>query len=187
MWEERDCDASFAASITSGGLLFFIHADTIRAPKWVVDEVALSKLLGLPVTDNSPVPWHPRLAPTQVQAIGLLQLLRQPPLDRGTRKLGIMLSAWDKVKEEELTPAQYLEARLPMLSQYLNQEADGWDWRVYGVSAQGADYEQNDVNSPKLISADNMRMMDRPSERISLVGDRADSHDLTEPLVWVME
>ncbi len=130
MWEERDCERNIADILRSGGVLLFVHADAIRAPKWVVDEVALSKAVGLEVAEGNAVPWHPRRAPTQVQLVDLLQLLRAPPLDIGPRRLAVMLSAWDKVSAEGMTPAAYLEAKLPLLAQYLRRGADGWTWRV---------------------------------------------------------
>ena len=139
MWEERACDPSVADTLRDGGVLFFVHADTVRPPRWIVDEVELSRQLGLPISDRDEVPWHPRLAPTQVQVVGILQLLREPPLDVGPRRLAIMLSAWDKVSEEGLEPTAYLEAKLPLLGQYLRCAADSWNWRVYGLSAQGGD------------------------------------------------
>jgi hypothetical protein len=59
MWEERDCSPEIAEILKSGGILLFIHADTIRPPKWVVDEVALSREAGLPMPDGQEVQWHP--------------------------------------------------------------------------------------------------------------------------------
>ena len=47
MWEERECEQNVADVLRTGDVLLFVHADAIRAPRWVVDEVALSKALGL--------------------------------------------------------------------------------------------------------------------------------------------
>ncbi len=165
-------------------MLLFVHADTIRAPNWVVDEVALSRKLGLNVTDGEPVPWHPRLAPTQVQVVDLLQLLRTAPIDSGPRRVAVMLSAWDKVRGEGLSPAEYLEATLPLLAQYLRRDGDGWTWRVYGLSAQGGDYDPIEENGRP--QAEELRNLDKPSSRIQLVGPEAEAHDLTEPVAWLM-
>ena len=178
MWEDRDCNAEVADILRGGsGVLLFAHADRIRAPQWVVDETALMRQLGLPVGNAEAISWHPRLAPTQVQIVDLLQLLRTPPLDIGPRRLALMLSAWDKVAAEGRTPAAFLGERLPLLDQYLRQRADGWTWRVWGVSAQGGDFA---------TEADVLRAKDVPSTRIRLVDERTESHDLTEPLAWLM-
>ncbi len=52
-----------------------------------------------------------------------------------------MLSAWDKVEDEGHDPETFLTQELPLLDQYLRQGTDGWDFRIYGLSAQGGDYE----------------------------------------------
>lgn len=187
MWEDRDCEPEIAEILQSGGVLLFIHADAITPPRWVVDEVAQSKALGLEVPNGQEVPWHPRLAPTQVQLVGLLQLLRSEPLDVGPRKLAIMLSAWDKAEDERLAPNAYLEAKLPLLAQYLRSGADAWTYRIYGLSAQGGEYDQLDSAAAQRPEAEALRRLDQPSTRIRLVECGPATHDLTEPLAWLME
>jgi Double-GTPase 1 len=185
MWEERECESQLVDILKATGVLLFIHADTIHAPRWVVDEVALSRELGLGVAEGEVIAWHPRLAPTQVQVIDLLQLLRTAPLDIGPRRLAVMLSAWDKARAEGLSPAEYLQSKLPLLAQYLRRAADGWDWRVYGLSAQGGDYDPLEQGE-RVPEAEELRRLDRPSTRIQLVGEGSETHDLTEPLAWLM-
>jgi hypothetical protein len=187
MWEERACDPDVAQVLRGGGVMFFIHADAIRQPQWVVDEVELSRQLGLTIPAGDEVAWHPRLAPTQVQVVGILQLLREPPLDVGPRRLAIMLSAWDKVSEEGLEPTAYLETKLPLLAQYLRRGADAWDWRVYGLSAQGGEYDSTEESAPQSVEAEALRNLDHPSKRIRIVIRQTETHDLTEPLAWLME
>lgn len=187
MWEDRDCESQIAEILKAGGIMLFVHADTIVPPNWVVDEAALSKLLGLEIESGQEIPWHPRLAPTQVQLVDLLQLLRLPPLDVGPRKLAIMLSAWDKASGENLAPQAYLDAKLPLLSQYLRSDADGWIYRTYGLSAQGGDYDSTEPGAVPKAEAEAARNLERPSLRIKLVNDTVDTHDLTEPLSWLME
>lgn len=188
MWEERTCEPDVAEILLgTGGVLLFINADTIQQPQWLVNEVAMSKKLGLPIPEGEEVPWHPRMAPTQVQVVGLLQLLRDEPLDVGPRRLGIMLSAWDKVTDEGFEPQAYLETKLPLLNQYLRQGADGWDWRVYGLSAQGGEYDSTKEGAQPSAEAETLRSLDLPSKRIRLVAGTSETHDITEPLAWLME
>nr|VFJ49558.1 MAG: hypothetical protein BECKDK2373C_GA0170839_102629 [Candidatus Kentron sp. DK] len=186
MWEERDCAPEVFEALNAEGVLLFIHADTIRPPRWVVDDVAQSKKLGLGVSEGEEIPWHPDLAPTQVQLVDLLQLLRLPPLDVGPRRLAIMLSAWDKVSEERLSPGDYLENKLPLLGQYLRSGADGWTYQVYGLSAQGGDYDPVEKDAERSPEAEELRDLDSPSTRIKLLQGSNSSHDLTEPLAWLM-
>ena len=187
MWEDRDCDLEIANILQAGGVLLFIHADAITPPRWVVDEVAQMRALGLEIPEGQEAPWHPRLAPTQVQLVDLLQLLRTPPLDVGPRKLAIMLSVWDKAEGEGLEPEAYLEAKLPLLAQYLRRGADRWTVRIYGLSAQGGDYDPTDPAAARRPEAEALRRLNQPSTRIRLVGNGWESHDLTEPLAWLMQ
>ena len=185
MWEDRDCESGVAEIIRAGGVVLFVHADAIRTPQWVLDEVSLSRALGLAAPEGDAVPWHPRLAPTQVQLVDLLQLLRRSPLDIGPRRLVVMLSAWDKALGEGLTPEAYLARKLPLLNQYLRRGADSWTWRVYGVSAQGGEYDPIEEGAARVPEAEQLRNLDKPSTRIQLVGGETATHDLTEPLAWL--
>lgn len=184
MWEGRECDQQTTELLASPGVLFFIHSDKINAPGWVVDEARQSRELGIEIEPGQAVPWNPRLAPTQVQIVDLLQLLQKPPLDIGPRRMAIILSAWDKVEVEGLPPRQYLASKLPLLSQYLDHGlSEHWDLRVYGVSAQGGDY---DAEKSKAEDAERLRELDLPSQRILVVQGSERSHDLTDPLFWLL-
>jgi hypothetical protein len=185
MWEERECDSNEAEYLRNGGVLLFIHADNIKPPKWVVIETATAKELGIEITDDGSIPWHPKYAPTQVKIVSLLSTLREEPLDTGPRRLAVMLSAWDKVRDEGLTPAKFIEEKLPLLHQYLRQDADKWEWRAYGVSAQGGDYDKQEDKSIN-PEAKKLLDLDQPSKRIQLVHGNTVSHDLTEPLEWLI-
>ena len=186
MWEGRDCEPAIAEILRFGDVLLFVHADTIRMPGWIADEVALSAAAGIDRPGGQTIDWDPRSSPTQVQLVDLLQLFRIPPLEVGPRRLAVLLSAWDTVRDEGLTPAHFLRSRLPLLNQYLRSGADGWTWRIYGLSAQGGTYDKVENDAERLPEADELRKLDRPSNRIQLVGPTAETHDLTEPLAWLM-
>jgi hypothetical protein len=124
---------------------------------------------------------------TERQVVGLLQLLREPPLDRGPRRLAIMLSAWDKVLHEGLEPEAYLHSKLPLLGQYLQCGTDKWTYRVYGLSAQGGEYDSAKEGAISSAEAEALRKLDQPSKRIRLVYVGSETNDLTEPLAWLME
>jgi hypothetical protein len=135
------------------------------------------------------VKWEARLAPTQIQLVELLQLLRERPLSASFRKLAIVLSAWDKVEEEGRSPSLFLEERLPLLHQYLTSNADGWNYKMYGVSAQGGDYQKEGehLSDAKLKRLNELKDLDEPSMRIKVVSDSSVTSDLTEPLAWLMD
>ena len=187
MWEDRDCEQEIANGLQAVGVLLFIHSDTIVPPLWIVDEAQLSKAMGVEMeVEGGDVDWKPSLAPTQVQLVDILQMLQCGALNVGHRRVAVMLSAWDKVAENEICPKTFLEKKLPLLAQHLQQPSNGWTMKVYGVSAQGGDYiGVNDDNAQ--VSADALTSLETASERIKLVDDGGSvSHDLTEPIAWLV-
>lgn len=186
IWEDRECEREVADTLVRGNVLLFIHATEIKTPHWVVDIAAQTRALGLPVEEGVPVPWSPHLAPTQVKAVGLLTLLTERPLDCGPRRLAVMFSAWDKASGEGLSPSEFLRQKLPLLHQYLFTNPNQWDTRVFGVSAQGGDYDEVKVGAQATRSAELLRELDNPSARIELRDATSKSHDLTIPLAWLL-
>ena len=102
-------------------------------------------------------------------------------------KISTVLSAWDKVEEEGRTPERFLAERLPLLKQYLDSKADGWEWKVYGVSAQDGDYEKEgeSFTGTRLEKLQELKALDEPSMRIKCF-NTSTSSDLTEPISWLM-
>jgi hypothetical protein len=212
MWEMRECTTAVADALRATGVLLFIHVDKIKPPGWIADDAALLEgLSDAPAeanadaapddSDNVPadtsaeaidagqaggtVQWKPESTPTQVQLVDMLRCLQAPPLDVGARRLAVVLSAWDKVEDDEVSPERFLELHLPLLHQYLAHGLSaGWAHRTFGVSAQGADYD--DVKGAPSAEADRMRDMEVPSQRIKVVVGHATSHDLTEPVNWLL-
>lgn len=205
MWEMRECTTAVADALRATGVLLFIHVDKIKPPGWIADDAALAEGLGDAPADAAPespakvsadtpgedqadrtVKWKPEASPTQVQLVDMLHCLQAPPLDVGPRKLAVVLSAWDKVEEDEVSPERFLELHLPLLHQYLAHGLTaGWACRTFGVSAQGAEYDDN--NGAPSPDADRMRDMEVPSQRIKVVVGGVTSHDLTEPVNWLLE
>lgn len=188
MWGLRECDETVAGWLKAPGTLLFIHADKVTVPKWVIDEKLLMEGFGIPPEDaaeaDDVVDWSPDVAPTQVQLVDLLQSLQAEPLDVGPRRLAIILSAWDKAAGRGLSPEEYLARRMPLLDQFLKHGLDHrWERRIYGVSAQGGDYDDDKATLP---DAERLRDIDQPSQRISVVYAGSKSNDLTEPLLWLL-
>ena len=188
IWEARECDADVFGSLNATGVLLFVHATDINQPNWIADDAKLSKLLGVKRQAGEPVPWDARFAPTQVQLVDLLRCLQEPPLNVGPRRLAIALSAWDLAERDQKTPEKYLEMHLPLLHQYLHHGLDpSWVVNVYGISAQGAEYDGDGTDEEPSAGAKSMRDMEVPSERIKVVAGESSSHDLTEPLFWLLD
>ena len=81
----------------------------------------------------------------------------------------------------------FLEKKLPLLEQYLSSNRDGWEWRVFGVSAQGGEYDGSKPDAPPSKEAEQLRELDLPSKRIVVVDGKVESHDLTGPLEWLIQ
>lgn len=59
-----------------------------------------------------------------------------------------VISAWDLVekefKQDKVTPEEYIKLKLPLLYQYLVFNSKSIDYEVWGVSAQGGDFDDED-------------------------------------------
>ncbi len=190
MWEDRELDHALFGTLGTGNILLLLHGDKIKAPAWVTERAALRRTIKATKAEAALQEWEPKFAPTQVQLVDLLQLVSCQPVGRPGRKVAVVVSAWDKAEGEGLEPDKFLNAKLPMLSQYLAAGRDRWDYRVYGVSAQGGDYDENDrnkTNPKKGKDAERLRDVDIPAERIRLVSGSEETHDLTGPLQWLMD
>jgi Double-GTPase 1 len=189
MWEDRRVDEDLSRILSSGNIMLLINGNKIRAPAWITERAAMAEAIDDPLPDVDPEEWHPRYAPTQVQLVDLMQHFMRPPLSAGPRRLAVMVGAWDKVEGELLLPAAFLAAKLPMFDQYLRSGRDRWVYRIYGVSAQGGEFDENDENNPSpkhRADAERLRDINVASTRIRLIFGDSESHDLTEPLEWLM-
>jgi GTPase SAR1 family protein len=193
MWEARECDEQLGQIVRSGeGVMLFLHANRVRRPIGVAEAIAHSEALGgKPSEPTVSEKWHPKDAPTAVQVVEMLQMLRCNTLRSPAKRLAIMLSAWDKVEDEGLDPEAFLARELPLLDQYLRQGDGAWEFRVYGLSAQGSDYEPElregeELDSKLKAKVNAIREIEEASARIRLVSP-SPSTDLTDPIVWLME
>lgn len=134
-----------------------------------------------PPAEQAENPFKPEAMPEEVKLVEFLQVANRRPLVERPRKLAVILSAWDVVTGngtgDGVTPLDWFETRRPMLAQFIAANADLWDARVYGVSAQGGKLPQ-DKGALKQIRV--------PSERIRIVGHGAAAHDLSAPLRWML-
>jgi hypothetical protein len=192
MWETRECDPDLAELLREcDGILMFVHADKIKRPIGVAETTQhAAGLAGGVAAAGPPKDWDPKDAPTAVQVVEMLQMLRCDAVQASARKLAVVLSAWDKIEEEGqgITPEQYLADELPLLDQYLRHGLDRWDVRVYGLSAQGGDFERDeetdDVDRNERVAE--IRALEDASDRIRLMVPEL-SKDLTEPIAWLTE
>ncbi len=125
--------------------------------------------------------WTAKIISTQMKNIEILQLLTSNRANTNVRKIGIVISAWDRVVSMEMSPPEYLEKEMPMLSQFLEANSDIWECRIFGVSAQGGDYGEKD-------DLDRMTNFTDPLARPIIAGlnkGEAEPNDITYPVSWL--
>jgi len=122
--------------------------------------------------------WNSKDAPTQVQLVELLQFIEHRRHDVSVLPIAVVVSAWDIIMTRYDSAEEWLSKRLPLLDQYLKANIERFPSRVYGISAQGAPLD-GDV-------AD-LQRHEHQSDRIIVVGEGCEPHDITAPVKWVME
>jgi hypothetical protein len=165
----------------SSGAILFISPLNYRKPVRISMAVPLIREMGAAASDgeaddNSSTAWDPAETPTQAQLVELLQFIAERDYFKPPFRLALIISAWDQLKGVNKTPAKWLADELPLVAQFLESNRRLFDYTLYGVSAQGGDYKETDRLTHMA-----------PSERIQIVGAEVkNSHDLTEPLIWLM-
>lgn len=186
--EERRCKPKFIDELSvDDGILFFINANMkgealsiaeLNAALPVDGDAKIDYDEGNETSVNLTREWEPKQLPAQVRVVQLLSDLVRPPFTARTRRLAIMISAWDLARCTNLTPCQWLAAHMPLVDQFLRSNGDYFIYQIYGVSAQGVDLG----NTAGVDEASRLT----PSMRIQVVGPEEQGNDLTAPLVWLM-
>jgi hypothetical protein len=115
-------------------LMLFVRANHLRRPKPI--EVYTERSAPASTPDD----WTPKLGTTQAQLCDLCEQIAErragqlPPM-------ALVVSAWDAVEDDQLTPAGWLNWKLPLLDQWLRASRLVGTYRVFGVSAQGGNIE----------------------------------------------
>lgn len=128
---------------------------------------------------------HPERTPTQVMLVELLQFIaRRRGWDSAPLPVAVVISMWDGPRGEDSTrsPSAWQDCELPLLSQYLRSNATRFPSRVFGISAQGGDYENKEdyARLTKMITERAQRVIvDDPPAAV-------ESHDITLPLDWIL-
>jgi hypothetical protein len=179
----RLCPPTFVDLVKdASGLLLFVSADRFLDDVTILDAFAGEEAEHAVEEDQGDeTPWDPAKTPLQVQIVDLLQALRLAPFVKRPFKVAVIVSAWDLAAET--SGAAWLEKKMPLLDQYLRNAEAAAEVRVYGVSAQGGQLPKK--GEPAGPDRDRLLALDRPSERIKIVGTDVGEHDLTAPLLWL--
>ncbi len=144
----------------------------------LIDEDVAAEAMEHSTSAPPPTPWNIERSPTQVQLVELLQFLKSQHHFRPPFRLAIAISAWDLVVASKMTPENWIQEQLPLLSQFLASNRSSFEVAFYGISAQGGNYEGSEV--AELHNKN-------PGRRIEISGKGVKSkHDITEPLQWLM-
>ncbi|HVC07993.1 MAG TPA: hypothetical protein VND98_10470 [Solirubrobacterales bacterium] len=165
-------DAVKEVAADADAVLIFARRDEVKRP------------LFLPPDDAEPPPegkekWSAEDAPTQTKLADLLESL--DAMVTGALPMALIASAWDMGgDEEEIRPDQWLKLRLPLLWQMLESRKEARPYRVYGVSAQGGDVE-NEKERARLAEIEPAYL------RVDVRSGEESSSDISAPISWLFE
>lgn len=180
---DRELRADFAAlARDASGVILFIHPAT-NTPGTRI-EVVEKVLAGIPTASTPAVDqptgsWDTSKIPTQAKLVELLQFLDVTA--ETDYPISVVISAWDVVikanKGKRQAPATWLNADMPLLSQYLIAHNQRHRHKVFGVSAVGGDLK-DDIDRLK---------KQKPFQRILVdAGDGKPNNDITLPIKWLI-
>ncbi len=183
-WVDRHFTKSYDEFLkSSAGGVLFISPLKYNKPIRIASATPLLKEIGdggqssEDKNNETSLPWDPIQATTQVQVVELLQFIASREYFKPPFRLALVISAWDQLQSKCNSAAKWLADEMSFLAQFLESNRRLFDFKVYGVSAQGGDYNK-DVNALSRMTA---------SERILIEGDGVkNAHDLTELLTWLM-
>lgn len=170
-WEEREVLTEYAElERHASGAVLFVHPDGVTpSPRIPASARAHAEQAG-------DVSWNPKSASTQVQLVDVLQNYLRLSEVRPVR-LAVVVSAWDLLNSEVINPETWIEARLPLVAQFLQVRRGEIETRSFGVSAQGGDLERDRLALEKHL---------RASERAFVVEEGRRHADLTEVVKWAL-
>ncbi len=151
--------------------------DDTETEESVDGQEASEKVAQISATDAE-AQWTPKMMTEQSKLVELLQIALHLDELALRRRLAIIISAWDTVEGEDLSPNDWLKRERPLLWQFIQANNDSLQTQVFGVSAQGGRVEI-DAKRDELLD------LTAPSERISCFDGELKDHDLTRPIRWL--
>lgn len=169
-WFGRQIPLSYVEQLQSSfGLLLFVHCQQLTQVHRLISQSVSASPAGV-----IPAAWEPKMAPTQVQLVDLLQTALGVFERTRTMRVAIVVSAWDEI-EERITPTSWLEKKMPLLDQFCRANVEALRSQVYGVSAIGG----------SLADKEALALMPSPSSRVRVYLGSDTLGDLTLPLEFL--
>lgn len=182
LWSQRQCSESVANLIEGVDcMMFFIHCDNIEKPISIMEMKRQQEALGEVQSEGEIKDWDPnKHCSTQVMSVDILQIIAEENKNKPPVNLAIILSAWDTVESLKCTPEEFIQSKLPLLSQYLRSGHDYPNFKIYGVSAQGANLDLKGDELKEQIRK--LNAVELPSKRVKILSDKDYVHDLSFPI-----
>lgn len=191
-WSERRYRREYGDLARSAvGALLFVHPTHLCPPVGIAERNRLERMIeDVAVAterddagedsggSQKPLTFDPGASPTATQLVEVLQVLTDELGVPPEFPIGVIVSAWDLVEQYGISPEEYLEREGALLAQFLTSDERRFRPRFYGISAQGGDLKRD---------AARLDAIDEPMERIRVVGEDADTHDITAPVRWLMQ
>jgi Double-GTPase 1 len=183
-WADRRLDQRiFRRLEAASGIVLFLGPNPFDPQ--LISQVQDGLQLGNETIENGdPVDWNPREhSRTDTMVTELVQIARRARIDsRKILKISVIHSAWDQhVVLPKMTPHRRMRSQFRLLNQYLETNRSEIESRVYGVSAQGCNYELELDRKQALQNHNHM-------DRILVVDeDIENDHDLLRLIRWMME
>lgn len=197
-WSHRQCSRLYYdLANEAGAVLVFINPDHVNESATIAEEEALGSIVretlgadkastkhGAAASSDVETVWEPTLAPAQVKLVELLQFVSNLPFSVRQRRVAVIVSAWDQVRAENMTPSEWLHVRMPLLDQYLEANSDLFNVQVFGISAAGGrpDTEQERRSGGHSEETTRLQAHANQEERIEVLGTRSFGHDITAPI-----
>lgn len=119
------------------------------------------------------VPFNISDTPVIIQLVDILQTVTD--LNRSNLKVAIIISAWDIVNDD-ISPEKWVKLNLPLLYNFIKHNFE--DFKYFGLSAQGGDYNEK---------KEELLALESPIDRIKIYEDKDSSNDITLPLQYLIK
>lgn len=163
MESELKCDKPIIEGVISG------TQSTLKTPK----EPSIDKSIDF-------TKWIEEYTSNQVKLVETLQLIASRIVIQSPIRVSVVISRWDLIEANGGgTPLSWLQTKMPLLHQYFMSNYDIFQLQVFGVSAQGADYDIEDERN-RLLS---LEPHDRPKVKLEEIF----INDITAPIIWLTE
>lgn len=184
-FEFRDWDKKYRDTLNDiEGIVLFVNAsDEKNTPKLLQNDAYLAGIFGHKPSNNGVkiIPWEASHTSNQVKLVEAFQFLETYSRILFPIKISVVISAWDIVEQafpKGIHPEKWFKNHVPLLYQYLSSNADLYQSKYFGVSAQGGPYAEG--GNEKLAEM-------TPTERVRVTDGDGITNEIFKPILWLLE